>query len=323
MRKKYFLPKDLFSLGLFNHQLGNEEISKYVSRKKLTLLQLSLNPENLESLLEDKSIFYLFCKAYGIPIPKLYAIFFKNNAGWSFNGLYIKNPNEWQEFFANSLPQEFVIKPARGVFGEYVMIVHKHNENFKVYYGKTYKGKELYFALKLNPKYNCFIIQERLRNHQEIIRLSNIPFLQTVRIITLIDKQGKCDILFSLFKIIRKQNIIDNFRRGRSGNLVARVDIHNGTLSPAIEMKYDGRGPRKIYRHPNTGIELKSFKLPMWKEASQLVKWTALKFSPIKTIGWDVALTPKGPIIVEGNMWYGPFNWSGYMGKVADLLARN
>jgi len=60
--------------------------------------------------------------------------------------------------------------------------------------------------------------------------------------------------------------------------------------------------------------------LPFWDEACALAETAARHFLPIRTIGWDVALTPEGPVILEGNFWWNPFNQHSNMGLVGELL---
>ena len=43
------------------------------------------------------------------------------------------------------------------------------------------------------------------------------------------------------------------------------------------------------------------YRLPYWNEVRELVKNVHAKLPDIKSIGWDVAITENGPILVEGN----------------------
>ena len=45
----------------------------------------------------------------------------------------------------------------------------------------------------------------------------------------------------------------------------------------------------------------------MYKEACNLVKEAATVVEEVKYIGWDIAITPKGPSIIEGNSYPGVF----------------
>ena len=323
MKKKYFLPEVAFKFGLFNPKLSAQALSQYVSRKQFKLFLLSLNPESLEPLLEDKSIFYLYCVASEIPIPKLYALFFKESLGWSNNGLSLRNQDEWQRFFRDHLPQEFVIKPARGVYGDQVLPLTRSKDKFIDPFGKSYKPEQIYLYLSTNQKYDSFIIQERLKNHSDLIRLSDTQSLQTVRVCTFIDKRGAFQIVHSHFRIITKQNVIDNFKLGETGNLEAWVNVNTGVLDPAIEMRHKGCGMQRVDAHPKTGVFFKGFELPMWTEICKLTETIAFKFLPIRTIGWDIAMTPNGPFVLEGNIWYDPCNQLSCMDKVMDALTRN
>ena len=41
--------------------------------------------------------------------------------------------------------------------------------------------------------------------------------------------------------------------------------------------------------------------------ARGLVERSALLFQPMRTLGWDVAVTPRGPVVIEANNWWAPF----------------
>ena len=68
--------------------------------------------------------------------------------------------------------------------------------------------------------------------------------------------------------------------------------------------------------HPRTGLRFEGFQLPLWQDLCDLVIGSAKKFLPIQTIGWDVAVTSKGPVIVEANMFWDPPNAHKRMGEV-------
>lgn len=53
--------------------------------------------------------------------------------------------------------------------------------------------------------------------------------------------------------------------------------------------------------HPNTGVVFKDYQLPYWNEVIEVVKLMHSYLKDIKSIGWDVAITPNGPVLIEGN----------------------
>ena len=56
-----------------------------------------------------------------------------------------------------------------------------------------------------------------------------------------------------------------------------------------------------VTKHPVTGFVFEGYQLPYWKEVKELVTNAHLLLPEITTIGWDVAITPDGPVLVEGN----------------------
>jgi len=228
---------------------------------------------------------------------------------------------DWKKFFDCQLPEAFVAKPAQGAYGEGLNIFSRSNKRFIDAFGREYKPADLYDALLSDPQHESFIIQQQLKNHPELIRLTGTQSLQTIRFITIIDKNSRCSILHAHFKPIIDQHFVDTFINGLTGNVEAAISLNDGFLKPANQIMANGSGPTITPIHPKTGIPFEGFQLPLWPQTCRLVKETSLKFLPIRTIGWDAALTPDGPLIVEGDIWWDPPNQHQCMDIVLNELS--
>ena len=59
-----------------------------------------------------------------------------------------------------------------------------------------------------------------------------------------------------------------------------------------------------ITHHPITKLAIEGFCLPYWPEAMALVERAHRTMPQLLTLGWDVAITDDGPIIIETNCRY-------------------
>lgn len=300
-----FSRTEIVGFGLADPRMPDSELAKYVSTRRLNTLRTQYNPRSYTCLTEDKSIFYPFCTASGISVPKLYAIF-DPLVGWSSNGSVLSSRRDWERFFDEFLGGEFIVKPATGVHGRAVSLFRRTDKGFIDSFGKRYTTSELYDLMRLDTNYQRWVLQERLANHPDLVRLSDTRSLQTTRLVSFIGQRQTPVILFAAQKIIGGQSVTDNFHFGQSGNMVASVRLESGMLDAVVMGEPSGLGLTKVVRHPKTGVSFEGFQLPFWGKACELVTNAASKCWPIRTIGWDVALTPTGPVIVEGNMWWDP-----------------
>ena len=136
------------------------------------------------------------------------------------------------------------------------------------------------------------MIQERLANHGDLAGLSGASGLQTVRLVTWIGAGGEVEIYLPFLKIIVGTGATDNYDYGRTGNLKVNISAESGTLGPALGGAPGGVGFSIVPKHPTTNAAIAGFRLPHWQDARQLVCCAARLFWPLRTIGWDVALTP-------------------------------
>ena len=93
-------------------------------------------------------------------------------------------------------------------------------------------------------------------------------------------------------------------RYGRSGNVVDNA--HFGGCFSVIDDDGNAIAAGDVKRHkysvhPDTGVPLTGFKVPDWEKACELVRNLATKVGGLRFIGWDLAHTDNGWIIVEAN----------------------
>ena len=63
---------------------------------------------------------------------------------------------------------------------------------------------------------------------------------------------------------------------------------------------YDSRG--EVYEtHPDSGIRIADFQLPLFDEVIAFVDRLARVVPQVRYVGWDIAVGPEGPVLVEGN----------------------
>ncbi len=319
-RDARFEPEEAYRLGLLDPALGAKELSCYVSRKKLTKLQRALNPIEWEPLLKNKGIFNRYCVAHGIAVPKLFALFFRAAPGWFIDGSCPASREDWADILQSGLPDRFIIKPAQGSLGRGVRAFSRQCEDFRDSDGKVCSASGLYDIMHADTGFDSFVIEQTLANHPDIDALTGNPRLQTLRMVTVCDADNCCRTISAQLKIINGFAVTDNFANGVSGNMSSSVDLVRGVLKPARAARSDASGMYSLTEHPHTGRVFSDFTLPFWDEACALAETAARHFLPIRTIGWDVALTPEGPVILEGNFWWNPFNQHSNMGLVGELL---
>jgi hypothetical protein len=132
--------------------------------------------------------------------------------------------------------------------------------------------------------------------------------------VTVVTRSGEVELLFAFQKLIVGRHVIDNSIGTRTGNLVVSVDPVSGTLGTAFS---DGA---PCPTHPVTARAIAGFRLPHWDDARRLVQRAALRFRPLRAIGWDVALTDAGAVLIEGNTEWVAFGGdSGFWYSAADL----
>lgn len=299
-----FTLKEIFRLGIADPATPQEVMAEVVSVVSGIQMQRAINPKGYGNVTEDKGVFYHYCMGAGISVPRLYAVF-DPITGWTPNGELLNDKNGWIRFFQNDVPDGIVIKPSRGVQGKSVYILDRIQGAFTDNSSQRYSAGDLIDVLATNTEFDRFIIQEKLGNHPDLIELTGTAALQTVRIVTGIDRSGDVLIFFAAHKLVGGSNALDRFACGTVGNYLAELSVDQGRIVKVLTGTEGGFELAVLETHPKTGCSFIDFQVPYWQAVRHMVIDAAQKFLPIRTIGWDVAITPDGPVIIEGNTDWG------------------
>ena len=140
------------------------------------------------------------------------------------------------------------------------------------------------------------LLEEVIIQHPEVSRL-NPSAINTIRIVTIV-KDNVPHVVFAGLRCGRMGFVVDNFV---AGGMTVPIDIETGVINNVAVDKVGN----VFDIHPDTKVPFHGFALPHWDEVIDLAKKAALRVETVKYVGWDIASTPEGPILVEGNHFPG------------------
>ncbi|NJK85376.1 MAG: hypothetical protein HC906_04795 [Bacteroidales bacterium] len=145
-----------------------------------------------------------------------------------------------------------------------------------------------------------FLFQETINQHSEMNRL-NSSCLNTIRMDSFVDKQTNVHLMSAFLRMSSVLNHVDNVS---AGGCFVGVDMETGKLNKTGYTSVTIAGGKLLESHPLTNIVFETFTIPYFDEVKKLVTRAAGLVPSLRLIGWDIAITPNGPILIEGNTRY-------------------
>ena len=273
-----------------------------------------LNPTHNACLARDKYLTSILLDKTQIPHPKLYAYY--NPEMSNYNDSIANNIKELSSILTLSKKKSFVIKPsADSAHGNGVLVCNDFNSELLTF--KKYNGALIKLSDIIHDK-RAYLFEEPVIQNVQMMKL-NSSSVNTVRIMTALYPNQEVRLFAAWFKIGRAGSCIDN--AGSGGNVDGGVNINTGELFNAT--KFDSWSHLKsVDSHPDSKAKINGLVLDNWSEIKRLVMDFQARIPELKTIGWDVALTEHGPMIIEINNWWDPtgqlFIGKGWKKEVQD-----
>jgi hypothetical protein len=208
-------------------------------------------------------------------------------------------PADGAEVLASLLrdwPDGVVMKPEHGDSGHGVRV-------FTAIEGERLRDAEDHWvelsslAALLAQSREVIVIQERVVSHPALAELAGNPFAASLRLVTCLRDDQRVLLLPATLKLPSARTGIDNFG---AGNVAIAVD-DRGVMGEG-SLGLDGPS---LAHHPVTGLAFAGRTVPYFAEAVALVQRGQRSFPKLRSIGWDVAITPDGPRVLEANAWWG------------------
>lgn len=304
-----FLSRFRYGLGPQFHslfELWNKPTSSwknYIASYEVNETHRAFSHATDQQLTNDKLAFAAHCMAHGLPtIPIICAIDRKPMP----QHVEIPNGLDLETWLAGmrSAPVRIFLKPIAGSHGTGAFYATRAGNAWK-YADKTGDDRALHaYCIENMKSRRGWIVQPEIRPHAEMAQKLSPRALCTVRIVTYMDKDVP-RLLFAVLRIPVGDNPTDNWSLGLSGNLVAPIDIEDGTLGTARTSR-SKTWPAMFATdtHPDTGARIEGYSIPYWNEAKELAVRAQGVFKQVPTLGWDIAITDTGPLIVETNFNY-------------------
>lgn len=292
-------PDTYFRFGMFlNDYIDIERMKSYIPQDAYYRFSKDELPK-YHVLIDDKIIFHDLMTHYGLPVPTRYFTF---RGGEFRNGAELMTNEEVDAVIQAIDDERIFVKRFTGGAASGVSI-----------FTKIEKGKyvdadnELVSASMIRQKFvgQDFFFEKQL-NQEPILSQFNPDTVNTIRVLTYKNKVVSAAVRFG-----GKGSFVDNTAKG---GVAVSLDIHTGILGNYGMREYD---LNHYIEHPDSHIKFAETKVTQWPEVKKLVEKT-MKYLPYyNSVGFDVATTNDGPVIIEINTGAGIY--LSQMGKEEGL----
>jgi len=281
-------PATYYAHHLYDAPLGLGETAHYLGRNEMKnglyslMNALRRDDPHGDLSLSDKVAFTAACRDAGLPVPPILAVARKGR--WDID------PPE--EAFAGDL----FVKPVRGR-GAVATRSYRRLDNgrYRSADGAVTTRAALLARIAAESEHRPLMLMRKFANHPEIADLA-LQSLITFRVFTCHDAAGEPVVTHAMLRTLSK--LEPEWRTEEE--FAAAIDLGSGRLQA---MCGDANMAPDAWwdRHPKTGAPVSGRVIAHWPDLAALAIRAHRTFSGRMIVGWDLALTPEGPMVIEGN----------------------
>ena len=273
---------DYYHFHFYDPAIAWSDKPRYVCPRGSRYYPYQANPLQFTAALSDKYLMKHLLRGFGLPTPAVIARLGQRSG-----------VNHCAEFerVVRTLPEQFVIKANQGSGGRKLhFIAHRQGELWCN--GEHVSVQALWDIL--TPGLDSGYYIERCLSNTRWIQTISPGCLNTYRVVTIRTPDGRYHAPFVQLRLGHGDSRVDNTE---SGGIPVRIG------SDGVSIRINSFTP---VTHPDTDAGLLGLEVPNYTEIVALALRASRCFHFLGTIGWDIADTPDGLTIIEGNTLWGP-----------------
>jgi hypothetical protein len=295
--------EEYYSFELYRPDRSTEDKLRYLSQATWRDLTPLVNKRGARFLVHRKSVFGSLLRGWNLPAAPEVALIDVPRA-LPFEQWRTREAANLRVIYDAAAAGGIVIKPDSAEWGMDILVFTGLESGELVHTtGKRFTDAQLHETLCRQqlrtgtfPRTGRFVVQRRVTAHAEL-RSFNPVTLPTIRVVTCLDDEDVW-VPRAVLKLPVGRAGVDNFH---AGGIACPVDPQTGVVSPGIPKN----GFDWLSIHPESGIRFEGMRLPYWPEVLATVNRAAPLFGDLKCLGWDLAITDSGPLLIEANYEWG------------------
>ena len=280
-------PDEYFMYGLYDDNRFSPEAKRTFMSQDCYLLDTPWR-----TIAKDKPLITAMLQGFGLPVPETQAILHPTRTFGDAKAL--RDLDQVGDFLRNDAQYPIFGKPFDSNCSVGTVKINEYDKaNDSVLAGDQWVPVDG-FAKSIEDLGRHYIFQTLLLPHPAITERIGAS-VSSVRMFVFSDQDG-CSLFRAAWKIPASINHADNF--WRPGNMLAGVDVETGKIGRTI-VRTESGGIEPIAAHPFTQQPFDGMVFPEWEKMREVVLRAAVNLPTCHFQGWDVALTDRGPILVE------------------------
>ena len=265
-------------------KIGSYELNVAASPMKLT---------GTRAFLRDKVMYTALLQQLGFATTETQAVTHRHRMFGSIPTL--RTPDDIETFLRGPARYPLFAKPCEGAGSVGSALIMGRDGDLLV----MTNGRRVDvggFAREVMEEYpeGC-LLQSAIEQHPAMSDMTG-QAVGTLRVVTLRDENGIAP-LYTVWKVPSPKAMSDNF--WQSGSMVALIDDDSGQVRQCNIGS--GLSAEWVERHPVSGLTFEGYQIPHWDAVRDVATQAHGLFPEFGLVGWDIAVGPDGPIIIECN----------------------
>tara|TARA_R110002124_G_scaffold9337_4_gene47843 strand:- start:106 stop:1332 length:1227 start_codon:yes stop_codon:yes gene_type:complete len=293
------LPHEYYRLRVYRRDLSRSDKREFLGDRAAKALNYGLTAPELAGaryMVDQKPVFLALCAASNLACTETQAMYSPRQTVGSWAQL--RSAAEIVAFLRHDARYPLYCKPTDSKQSIGGIEIERLDADWHLVFGEGLSGPHIEaFAAEILAKFPSGYLFQTCEAMAKDLRGLAPKGLGPMRLNSILTEQGAPLVFFGSFRMP-----VDGTESGPTKSkrrYFANLDLEKNEISIAMERT---DGAHLIIEHqPVTGTKLPGFKVEQLPDAVALVKAAHMLMPELGIIGWDVALTDKGPLIIEGN----------------------